>query len=112
MSAPTHEAVVTILYKRTDDFKFDVEYFLTKHVPIVKEAWKPHGLLGATISEATPDSEIAYINAIRFQTLEGVQKVLADQEKLGPLMADIPNFTNGQPVFVVGKVVEGGHIDA
>ena len=112
MSAPTHGAVVTILYKRTPDFKFDLDYFLNKHVPLVKEAWKPHGLLGATVTEATPDSEYAYINAIKFKALDGWQAVLADQEKLGPLMADIPKFTNAEPVFVVGKVVEGGHIDA
>ncbi|KAH8696908.1 hypothetical protein GQ44DRAFT_718703 [Phaeosphaeriaceae sp. PMI808] len=110
MSAPTHEVVITILYKRAPDLTFDVAYFLNTHIPMAKKEWEKHGLLGGTIVEVSGESEYAYINEIRFKTLEGWQQAFSDQEKIGPLMADVSNFTNAKPDFVVGKVIEGGHI--
>lgn len=104
----TYEVVVNIMYKRTPDLKLDTDYLVKTHIPIVSKAWIPHGLLGCTVSQAVPESEYAYIINVRFKTLEGWQKAASDAEQMGSLMADIPNFTNGTPEFVVWIVVEGG----
>ncbi|KAJ4355531.1 uncharacterized protein N0V89_003548 [Didymosphaeria variabile] len=109
---PAYEAVINIIYKRTPGFRLDIDYLLQTHIPMVAKEWAPHGLLGATVTEAPADSEYAYIVAVRFKTLEGWQKVSADPEQMGLLMADVPNFTNGTPDFVVGTVVKGGIIEA
>jgi hypothetical protein len=110
MSNPTaaYEVVITILYKRTPDFTFDMDYFLQKHIPSCEKAWASHGLLGATVTEAAADSAYTVINSIRFKTMEGWQNATSDTEQIGLLMADIANFTNQTPEFVVGTVVKGG----
>lgn len=103
-----YEVVINIIYKRTPDLELDTEYLVKTHIPMASKAWAPHGLLGCTVSQATPDSDYAYILNVRFRTLEGWMKAAGDAEQMGPLMADIPNFTNGKPEFVVGMVVQGG----
>ncbi|KAK7192159.1 hypothetical protein DPSP01_009815 [Paraphaeosphaeria sporulosa] len=114
MAAPSslYETVINIIYKRTPDLKLDTDYLVKTHIPMAYKAWIPHGLLGCTVSQAAPDSDYAYMINIRFKTLEGWQKAASDAEQMGPLMADIPNFTNAMPDFVVGMVVEGGIIEA
>ncbi|KAL1604951.1 hypothetical protein SLS60_004492 [Paraconiothyrium brasiliense] len=111
-ATPAYEAVINIIYKRTPDFKLDIDYLLHTHIPMVAKEWAPHGLLGATVTEAPADSEYAYIVAARFKTLEGWQKASGDPEQMGQLLADVPNFTNATPDFVVGTVVKGGLIEA
>lgn len=110
-SGPACGVVVNIIYKRTPEFKFDMEYFLQTHIPLAAKAWAPYGLLDATVTEAPAESEYAIITNIRFKTLENWQKAMADTESIGPLLADVPNFTNGKPDFVVGTVVKGGIIE-
>lgn len=113
MAAPNsaYEVVVNIIYKRTPDLKLDIDYLVQIHIPMVVKAWKPYGLLGCNIIEAPADSDYAYMSAVRFKTLEGWQKAAADAEAMGPLMADIPNFANATPEFVVGTVVKGGIVE-
>jgi hypothetical protein len=111
-SRAAYEVVINIIYKRTPDLKLDLAYLLETHLPLATKAWAPHGLLGCTVTEAPADSEYAYINAARFKTLEGWQRAAGDAEQMGALLADVPNFTNMMPGFVVGTVVKGGIIEA
>ncbi|KAF2438976.1 hypothetical protein P171DRAFT_397244 [Karstenula rhodostoma CBS 690.94] len=106
--SPAYEVVINIIYKRTPDLKLNTEYLVKTHIPMVSKAWAPHGVLGCTVTQATPASDYAYIINVRFKTLEGWQKAVGDAEQMGLLMADVPKFTNGMPDFVVGTVLEGG----
>lgn len=103
-----YEVIINIIYKRTPDFKFNTEYLVQKHIPAVAKAWTPHGLLGATVSEPAADSDYAMMVAVRFRTMDGWVKASGDAEQMGPLLADVANFANQTPEFVVGRVVEGG----
>ena len=107
-STPACEVTVTIMYKRTPDLQLDTEYLIQTHIPAVAKAWTPHGLLGAIVSQPAADSEYAMMTVVRFQTMKGWLKASSDAEQMGLLMADVANFSNQTPEFVVGTVVQGG----
>jgi uncharacterized protein (TIGR02118 family) len=99
---------VSVLYPSGEGKKFDHDYYTNKHVPMVA------GLLGDAVKSASverglggaaPGSTAPYITCghLYFESLE------AFQNSFGPnaekIMADIPNFTNIEPVVQIGEVV-------
>lgn len=98
-------AIVTVLYRRTSDLTFNAAYYLSTHIPLFIEKWIPHGLLDATLCEATADSEFAYTVVTEWKDVEGFSTALKDEQELKIIMDDVPNFTNGAPIFVVGKIL-------
>lgn len=43
----------TILYPNDADTKFDLEYYLTKHMPMLASNWEPVGLTGWKVTKFT-----------------------------------------------------------
>ena len=93
---------VNVLYPNSDSFKFNMNYYLDKHIPLVSK------LLGAALtgvivqqgmSGAAPGStaEFGVITILRFASLE------AFQQAFGPhapqITSDIKNFTNAEPTI-------------
>ena len=100
---------LTVLYPKTAESRFDMDYYLTKHVPLTRERVTPAGAIGIDLEEGlaggAPDSPPAYamIGHIKFNTIEELQAALAAH---GPeLIADIPNFTDVQPLLQISRVV-------
>ena len=99
---------VSVMYPNGEGKTFDADYYCSKHLPLVG------GLLGDAVKGATaekglgggtPDSPAAYaaIGNLYFDTLE------AFQNSFGPnaeeIMADLPNFTNIEPVVQISEVL-------
>ena len=103
---------VTVLFPKTSDSHFDMEYYLSKHVPMTKakfqglgltvEAEVDEGLGSITPGEPAPYAAIGYL---LFENLEDLQKGLATHG--AEILADIPNFTNVQPQIQIGSIVLG-----
>ena len=103
---------VTVLFPRTSDSHFDMEYYLTKHVPMTKaklqslgipvEAEVDEGIASITPGEPAPYAAIGYL---LFEKMEDLQNGLATHG--AEIMADIPNFTNVQPQIQIGNIVFG-----
>mgnify|MGYP001802564094 CR=1 FL=1 len=100
---------VMIMYPNGEDKTFDMDYYTTKHMPMVAE------LMGASlkkmsidkgISGRTPDEPIPYV-AIGYLYFDQLSDY---QEAFGPnaqkIISDIPNYTNIQPVIQIGEVLE------
>jgi uncharacterized protein (TIGR02118 family) len=103
---------VTALWPKTNESHFDMEYYLTKHVPMTKARLESAGFpVVAEVDEGlgslTPGEPPAYaaIGTLLFETMEDLQKGLTAHA--AEIMADIPNFTNVQPVIQIGSVVLG-----
>lgn len=98
-------ASVQVIYPISDGTHFDHDYYATTHMALVKEHWGPHiastlvtkGLAGG------PDTPPAY-HAIASFTFTDQDAMGAAMQASGPLLADIPNFTNVQPDMLVGDV--------
>ena len=98
---------VSVLYPNSENCKFDIDYYCTRHMPMVKEK------LGAALKSmsvdqglagGTPGSKPTYaaMGHLFFDTLDAFQKAFGPHAKA--IMADIPNYTNVQPVVQISDV--------
>ncbi|AQG78526.1 EthD family reductase [Spirosoma montaniterrae] len=100
---------VTVLYPKPADSQFDMDYYLNRHTPLVRELLGPVGLVGidleAGLAGAAPDTSPTYgmIARLKFNSLDELQTALATNG--AALIADIPNFTDVQPVMQISQLV-------
>lgn len=98
---------VSVLYPNTAGNRFDMSYYLNKHVPMVRQK------LGSAVKGisaeqglggAQPGSPPAYV--VMFHML--FDSVEAFQQAFGPhseaIVGDIPNYTNTQPTIQISEV--------
>lgn len=99
---------VLVMYPKGESF--DLDYYLQKHMPLVRERWKSMGLKNTQILKGTgagDGSEAPYqvIAELDWESPKHFQEAAA---KHGPeLFGDIPNFTKAQPVVQINDVAEG-----
>jgi uncharacterized protein (TIGR02118 family) len=98
---------VSVLYPNTPGGKFDMDYYLANHIPMVREkcgaacksAAVEQGLAGGT-----PGAPATYL-AMGHLYFDSVD---AFQSSFGPhasaIIADIPNYTNVQPIIQISAV--------
>jgi uncharacterized protein (TIGR02118 family) len=98
---------VSVLYPNTPDSTFDADYFVHTHIPMIQSA------LGAAckgielqtgLAGGEPDSPPTYIamGHLHFDSVGAFEAAFAAHGE--SLLADIPNYTNTQPVFQVSEV--------
>lgn len=91
---------VHILYPKTDDSTFDMDYYTSTHMPMLADAlgdactgWgatSPKAGAWAAIGWATVASQEAFDTAMA--------------EHGAKIMGDVPNYTNVQPDLVIGDI--------
>lgn len=99
---------VSVLYPHGDGARFDMDYYCNKHVPMVGRLLGD-AVKGATIEKGleggAPGAPPPYV-AMGNLYFESMPSYLAS---FGPyaaeIMADIPNYTNIQPVVQVSEVM-------
>jgi uncharacterized protein (TIGR02118 family) len=103
---------VTVLFPKTDDSHFDMDYYLSKHVPMTTAKLQSLGIpveaqVDETLGSVPPGEPAPYaaIGYLLFEKMEDLQNGLATHG--AEIMADIPNFTNVQPMIQVGNIVFG-----
>ena len=98
---------VSVLYPYKEGVGFDMSYYLSSHIPMVR------GKLGAAckgaaveqgVAGAAPGSQPAYVamGHLLFDTAEAFQAAFAPHATT--IMADIPNYTSIQPVIQISEV--------
>lgn len=92
---------VQVLYPTTGDTTFDHAYYQTTHDELLREHLGTH-MVGTTVTKMTDD--VAPFHAIA--TLVFADAVARDAALAiaGPVIADIANFTNAQPLMLMGEV--------
>lgn len=96
---------VSVLYPQGG--AFDWEYYLNKHVPLVREklgkALKgvaiDKGVAGGTPGSAPGFTAMFHMN---FDSVDAFQAAFGPHAKT--LMADIPNYTKAQPTIQISEV--------
>jgi uncharacterized protein (TIGR02118 family) len=79
--------------------RFDHDYYLKTHMPLVRERWSGLGLHEATVvtGQGTPDGGAApfqVIALLKFESADAFAKAAAAHG--AEIFADIPNFTEAQ----------------
>ena len=95
-----------VIYPIKDDTHFDMDYYLSTHDALVQEHMGAHiattqvckGLAGGP---DTPPPFYAIFTAT-FTDQAAMDAALAGS---GPVLADISNFTNTQPMMLMGEVM-------
>jgi uncharacterized protein (TIGR02118 family) len=94
---------VTILYPRTDDSTFDMDYYCSSHMPMLAESLGEHcqGWGAANIAEGK-------YAAMGWAVVDSVESFNAAMAEHGAkIMGDVPNYTNVQPELLVGEIAGG-----
>jgi uncharacterized protein (TIGR02118 family) len=97
---------VSILYPNPEDIKFDEEYYIKTHGPLVEKAWKSLGLTSWRINKfptALDGSRSQYLiqATLEWESEEALKAALAAPAS-AEVFGDISNFTNVTPITLAG----------
>jgi uncharacterized protein (TIGR02118 family) len=98
---------VAILYPNSEGKTFDMDYYANKHMPLAASLFGDSlkaMSIDKGLASGTPDAPIPYlaIGYFYFETMSSFQKTMAPHS--AQLRADVPNYTNIQPVIQVSEV--------
>jgi uncharacterized protein (TIGR02118 family) len=99
--------IVSVLYPNGPGARFDMSYYLQSHMPMVQRRLGApvrriaveQGLAGGASGEPPPYLAMGHLH---FDSLEAFQNAFAAHA--GPIFADVPNYTNTQPVIQISEV--------
>lgn len=101
---------VSVMYPSGEDNTFDMEYYLAKHCPLVREVFGDalkaitveKGLSGPLPGSTPPYSTICLLDFEDVETFMGIMV-----QRGSRLFDDIPNYTNVSPTIQIGEVLSG-----
>ena len=95
-----------VTYPGDESTRFDREYYVEKHLPLVTRAWGPLGL--QSIAAFFPSGSGAGMVAVcvcEFRDELAVSTSLQAAETKS-VMADVPHFTDSEPIQLRGVTLE------
>lgn len=100
---------VSVMYPRVEGAAFDLEYYKTTHMELVKKYLKPFGLLRAEVDKGVSgggDLPAPYvcIGHLYFDTADGYERGVAETGHI--VRADIAKFTDIAPIRQISEIVE------
>ncbi len=99
---------VSVLYPDGDGKTFDHDYYANSHVPMVMEKLKSFGLTGSAVDKGlaggAPGAPAPFVSVghLLFENIEGFQQAFGTHGE--EIMADIPNYTNIEPVIQISEI--------
>ncbi|MBI1735101.1 MAG: EthD family reductase [Candidatus Rokubacteria bacterium] len=100
---------VSVMYPSGEGKKFDHDYYVNKHMTLVRERWGSMGLqkieVDRGLAGGAPGAPAPYaaVGHVFFGSMEQFQKAAAAHGK--ELFADVPNFTNITPQMQIAEVI-------
>ncbi len=98
---------VSVAYPNGEDARFDHDYYAKTHFDMCVDLYTPYGLKGVGVDKGLagpcdmPPPYIA-LGYVMFDTVEEFKNAF-DAEGAG-LLADVPNYTNVEPVITISEV--------
>jgi uncharacterized protein (TIGR02118 family) len=97
---------VSVFYPNSANAKFDMAYYTSKHMPMVKRLVASCKGIAAEkgVAGGAPGSTPTYIAAghLLFDSVEAFQSGFGPHAE--EIMADIPKYTNVQPVIQISEI--------
>lgn len=99
---------VTILYPNGEGKTFDMDYYSTKHMPMIasllgdslKRYEIDKGIAGRTPNDAIPYLAIGYLYFDKLSAYQNSFRPHAEK-----IRGDVPNYTNIQPILQISEVM-------
>ncbi len=102
---------VVILYPKTADSHFNMQYYLNSHIPLVRQIFKDLSLTHIEVDEgvanAFPDQAVPYASISYFTFLHDQDFQAGMMARGGEIIGDMHNYTNIQPQIQIDKVALG-----
>ena len=98
---------VSVMYPRTEGAGFDMDYYVNKHMPMVRDRCGA-AVKGMTIEEGMagmqPGDPPTYvcIGTLTFDSVEAFQGAFGPH--VAEIMGDIPNYTTIAPVIQISDI--------
>jgi uncharacterized protein (TIGR02118 family) len=98
---------VNVLYKNTEALKFNMNYYLNTHIPLVKKLLGA-ALKGVTVQQglsgAAPGSKAEFfvIAQLNFDSVASFQSAFAPHG--AAISGDLPNFCSDPPIIQISEV--------
>jgi uncharacterized protein (TIGR02118 family) len=101
--------IVMVMYRLGPDNKFDLDYYMGKHIPMVRTLWTSFGLKSVQVLKGAPSptgeaASFAYIAVLAFGSLDEFKA--AGRAHGREVMGDVANFTDAQPTLQFNDIVE------
>jgi uncharacterized protein (TIGR02118 family) len=97
---------LTVLYPTAGGTRFDHGYYASTHMGLVGAHFGPH-MVSASASKGLaggPDTPPGY-HAVATLTFEDMAKLDAAMAAGGAVLADIPNYYDGEPQMLIGETI-------
>jgi len=100
---------VSVMYPNQEGVKFDIHYYRTKHMELVKNVLKPFGLIKTEVDRGVSgggnlSAPYACVGHLYFDSQDGYDRGVAEN---GPIIrGDIPNFTNVTPIRQISEILD------
>ena len=100
---------VSVMYPNQEGVRFDVDYYRTTHMKLVRSLLKPFGLIKTEVDRGLSGggnlpAPYVCIGHLYFDSADGYDRGVAATGK--EIRGDIPNFTNATPVRQISEVFE------
>ncbi|KAJ1335050.1 EthD family reductase [Microdochium nivale] len=92
---------VSVVYPKGS--KFNMDYYLATHMPLVQSRWASFGLKGWKVIKYDDNSPYSVQAILEWDTEENLNKTLSSEEAKD-VFGDIVNFTDSKPELLRGQV--------
>jgi len=102
--------LISVMYPIEPGGRFDRDYYLQKHIPLVKERWTGMGLEDVRLvgGLGTPDGGDPPYRVIALLSFRSMPEFQAAAAAHAPeIFADIPAFTDCRPVVQINEDLQG-----
>ncbi|KAF4825611.1 hypothetical protein CGCSCA5_v000415 [Colletotrichum siamense] len=100
---------ITVVFPNDDDAQYDIDYYVTKHMPLIQERWGKYGVKSWSVTKFQPGADgakplYAFGSVVYWDNLEQIKTAFGGPE-VGEIMGDVSNFSNKEPIFLTGEVL-------
>ncbi|KAI7544036.1 hypothetical protein KC331_g7042 [Hortaea werneckii] len=95
-------ATISVLYPAGT--KFDLDYYMATHMPLVMNKWSSYGLKSWKVVKMPFDQAFCVMALLEWGSMGEFQKA-GEGPEIKDIMADVNNFSDKQPTFLTGELV-------
>ncbi|GJC89625.1 hypothetical protein ColLi_12463 [Colletotrichum liriopes] len=100
---------VTVVFPNEPDAKYDIEYYIKTHMPLIEKLWGKYGSGSWTVTKFQGGLDgsaplYAFGSVVTWDSLDQIKAAFGGPE-VGEIMGDVGNFSNKQPIFLIGEVL-------
>lgn len=93
---------VSVIYPSNETSKFNMDYYLASHIPMVAKLLGD-AIKGASVEKGIEGQPFMAVGTLFFDSVESFQTAFGPNSET--IMADLPNYTNVEPILQISEVL-------